>query len=328
MWGPYTVYEAETQGPLEYVIMYGPSVQSVVRTFGLLTGAPRHLPPRFGFGYLASSMAYADAENAQERIEQFVADCRKHDIPCDGMHLSSGYTMMPDSGDRCVFTWNQERFPDPEGMAQRLREQGVHIFANIKPWLLHDSHPDFAAVRDNKGLVWQHDGKGPSEVWQWRAGRHTMGKASYIDFTSQAGYSYWKQQAQTKLIDKGYHLWLDNNEFTMLDDNDTYACEVKPSGYHNLVVNEAKTTSSREAGTPLQTLLMAQASYDALREARPTERPFLITRSAVPYCQQLVAQTWSGDNNTEWKTIGYNVSMGAGASLCAMPTGYGHDVGG
>jgi alpha-glucosidase len=73
---------------------------------------------------------------------------------------------------------------------------------------------------------------------------------------------------------------------------------------------------------------MIQATYETVNEHQPDERTCLITRSTVPFCQSAVAQTWSGDNYTEWKTIAYNVAMGTGAGLCAMPGGYGHDTGG
>lgn len=329
MWGAYTYYQTEA-GPLDYFVIYGPSVPEVVRNFGTIVGRPRHLPPRYSFGYLASSMAYAEADNAQEQLESFADLCRKHDIPCDGMHLSSGYTVV-DCGDRCVFTWNKKRFPDPERLAKRLKQDGIHIFANVKPWLLHQSHPDFEQVKKDKGLVWDPENDRPSTVWQWRGGRHTMGKASYIDFTSKAGYTYWQSKLKSELVDKGYDIWLDNNEFTMLDDSHTYACQVHPDTYDMPFFKpraDEEHSPSKIVGTPLQTLLMAQASYDVLRDSLPDQRPFLITRSAVPFCHQLVSQTWSGDNYTEWKTIKYNVSMGVGSALCAMPTGYGHDVGG
>ncbi|KAI9261487.1 glycosyl hydrolases family 31-domain-containing protein [Phascolomyces articulosus] len=335
MWGPYTCYHAES-GPLDYVMIYGPTVSSIVRSFGILTGTARHLPPRFSFGYLASSMGYAESDDAQTQIEQFAKQCRKHDIPCDGMHLSSGYTVMSDSGDRCVFTWNKQRFPQPEKMAARLKAAGIHVFANVKPWLLHQSHPDFEPLKKERGLVWDDENDKPSTVLQWRAGRYTMGDASYIDFTSQAGYTYWQTQLKTQLVDKGFLPWLDNNEFSMLDDQHSYACQVEPKSYDDPVglfvpsMSELtnKRTCARNVGTPIQTLLMAQASYQVLRDAAPTQRPFLITRSSVPFVQQLVNQTWSGDNDTHWKTIRFNISMGVGASLCAIPSGYGHDVGG
>ncbi|KAF7721110.1 hypothetical protein EC973_005394 [Apophysomyces ossiformis] len=324
VWGLYMYYHADA-GPLDYYRIYGPSVPGVVRAFGHhLVGKPRHLPPRYAFGYLASSMAYAEAENAQEALETFRKHCYEHRIPCDAMHLSSGYTLR--NGDRCVFTWDYQRFPDPEALAADYKKAGMQIFANIKPWLLQ-SHPDYDRMASERGFVWDDEHDKPSVLWQWRGGIHTMAPASYIDFTSKAGYNYWKERTKTQLLDKGYGLWLDNNEFTTLDDFHTYAGEIKANHFFGpLPVIEGKT-KGRIAGTPLQTLMMIQASYEALREQQPNVRPFLITRSLVPYGHQLVCQTWSGDNVTAWKTIQHNIAMGVGASLCSVGM-YGHDVGG
>ncbi|OBZ83236.1 Alpha-glucosidase 2 [Choanephora cucurbitarum] len=312
VWGDYTYYQAES-GPLDYYMLYGPSVASVVRHYADITGRPRHLPPRYSLGYLASSMGYAEAENAQYQIENFVKTCRRYDIPCDGIHLSSGYTVN-EQGDRCVFTWNTSRFPDPERLAKALSAEGIKIFANAR------------------GLVWSDESDTPSTVMQWRAGRNTKAKASYIDFTSQSGYEYWKSHLKSTLLNKGYLLWLDNNEFTMYNDGHTYAGQVRPGVYDNLTTLGPRLPlgkmTVKEAGTSIQTLMMAQASYEALIEYSPIQRPFLISRSATPYCNQLVTQTWSGDNRTDWKTIQFNVPMGISAGLCNMPAGYGHDVGG
>lgn len=334
MWGPYTYYQCDA-GHLDYYVIYGPDVPSVIQNYSAITSRPRYLPPRFSFGYLASSMGYAESKTAQSEIEKFIDTCESNNIPCDGMHLSSGYTVNK-KGDRCVFTWNTSRFPDPKQLAQNLDKRGIKIFANIKPWLLYNSHPDYEHVQQQQGFIW--DDNKPSSVMQWRGGRNTMGKASYIDFTSEPGYNYWKSHVRSQLLEKGYMLWLDNNEFTLPDDGCTFACQVQPHLYSNLLPSNQQHVSGPEipqtkataqvAGSCLQTLMMIQASYEAVLEHNPTQRPFLITRSATPFANELVSQTWSGDNTTAWKTIKYNIPMGLSASLSNMPAGYGHDVGG
>ncbi|KAI9486462.1 MAG: glycosyl hydrolases family 31-domain-containing protein [Benjaminiella poitrasii] len=338
MWGPYTYYHSQSN-PLDYYMIYGPAVSSVIHRYSFITGRPKHLPPRYSLGYLASSMRYAEVDDAQAKILEFAKRCREEKIPCDGIHLSSGYT-VDENGNRCVFTWNPSRFPDPVQLASQLDKLGFKIFANVKPWLLHDFHPDFEQLRKIKGLVWDDDENGPSTIMQWREGPHTMGKASYIDFSSREGYDYWKKNVKTKLLDKGYLLWLDNNEFTLADDGHTFACQISPQGYSNLLASadnpyisgpaipNNKKSTAKKTGSSLQTLLMVQASYEALLEKNPKQRPFLITRSATPYCNQLVSQTWSGDNTTAWNTIKYNIPMGLSACLSGMPAGYGHDIGG
>ena len=72
-------------------MFYGPKVSDCVQTFAQLIGKPA-MVPKYALGYLASSMGYAESDSAQELIEQFPQLCRKWDIPCDLLHLSSGYT--------------------------------------------------------------------------------------------------------------------------------------------------------------------------------------------------------------------------------------------
>lgn len=338
MWGDYIYYQVE-KGPIDYYMIYGgESVSKVTQSFGQLMGGYT-LMPKSMFGYLASSMGYAESDDAQEKLEEFIIKCRQtYQIPCDGMHLSSGYTVQPDNGDRCVFTWNKKRFPDPSRLAKKYQDAGMKIFANVKPWLL-ETHPDYELMKSKHGFVWQQqqrddedlndDEKGqPGTIWQWRAGANTKGKASYIDFTSHEGYQYWQSKLKTSLLDLGYDLWLDNNEFTMIDDTQTYQCEKKCYVYpsSNIIPYYCHHQHRHHIDTPIQTLLMIQASYEMVKKIHPNKRTCLITRSTVPFCQSLVSQTWSGDNFTEWKTLAYNIPMGSGASLCAIPAGYGHDV--
>lgn len=77
---------------------------------------------------------------------------------------------------------------------------------------------------------------------------------------------------------------------------------------------------------PLHSVLMARASRDAQLEHNPRERPYLISRSGSSGIQRY-AQTWTGDNRTDWKTIRYNNRMGLGLSMSGIYN-IGHDVGG
>lgn len=272
-------------------------------------------------------MGYAEADNAQELLEKFPELCRQHEIPCDGLHLSSGYTVTEDRKERCVFTWNTKRFSDGKRLMAKLRDAGIHVFANIKPWLL-ETHPYYDELRALRGFIWNDEEDVPGEVMQWSAGPGESAYSAYVDFTSRQGFDWWKRHVKSQLLDYGLAgMWNDNNEFTMLDDAYSFANEVRPSLDLHRPLPEHRTESS-VVGTPIQTLLMAQASYEAMREYAPDKRPFVITRSATPFIHRYVAQTWSGDNYTEWKTIKYNIPMGMSSGLSIFPGAYGHDVGG
>jgi alpha-glucosidase (family GH31 glycosyl hydrolase) len=67
----------------------------------------------------------------------------------------------------------------------------------------------------------------------------------------------------------------------------------------------------------MQTELMAKASHDALVDAEPEIRPFVLTRSATAGTMRYAASSWSGDNVTSWDSMkGANaLALNAGMSL-------------
>jgi alpha-glucosidase len=299
----YRYYEAHG-GDVDYYLLYGPTIESVVEKLAKLTGR-MVLPPRWSLGYLGSTMTYTEAPDAQEQLKQFVDVCREHRIPCDLFHLSSGYG-TDDEGRRYVFNWNRKKVPDPKGLVDYFHQAGIKLAANIKPGLL-TSHPRYDEVARLGGLIQAADGEEPELTAFWG------GVGAHVDFTNPAGYGWWKQRVMDRLLEFGIDAtWNDNNEFPIWDD------EARCDGFgHPLPVGLIR---------PLHPLLMSRASCEAQRECRPNERPYLLSRSGCPGIQRY-AQTWSGDNVTAWHTLRYNIPMGLGLGLSGAPN-TGHDVGG
>jgi alpha-glucosidase len=308
-WGFYRYMQAH-DGDLDYTLIYGPTIEAVIEKYTRLTGKPA-LMPRWALGFLGSTMSYTEAPDAQERLKQFVELCQQHDLPCDLFHLSSGYT-TDDEGRRNVFTWNRQRVPQPEQMVQTFHEAGIRLAANIKPYLL-TTHPHYGEVAAAGGFIREGDSDAPAHSRFWSGGAFASGEGGYIDFTSAAGFDWWQQHLKTALLDYGIDAaWNDNNEYELWDDEALCAGRGKP----------LRMALAR----PLQTLLMARASYEALKEHAPHLRPFVLSRSGCSGIQRYV-QTWSGDNETSWHTLRYNIPMGLGMSLSGIPN-TGHDVGG
>lgn len=307
--GHYRYYQAD-DGDIDYYLIYGSTIADVVQKYATLTGKPA-LMPRWSLGYLGSTMKYTEADNAQEQLKQFVELCREHDIPCDLFHLSSGYTTNA-NGERCVFTWNRDRVPDPQAMVDNFHAGGMKLAPNVKPYLLQH-HPLYADVAQRGGFIKAYDTDEPQISTFWSGGLNEMGEGAYVDFTSAAGYDWWQEQIQVQLLDYGIDaIWNDNNEFEIWDD------AARCDGYGQAL--------SIGLARPLQALLMAHASYHALLKHKPDERPFVLSRSGGAGIQRY-AQVWSGDNNTSWHDLRYNVSMGLGASLSGL-INTGNDVGG
>lgn len=290
-------------GDLDYYFSWGPTVLDVVKRHHALTGGTAFIP-RWGLGYSGSSMAYADAENAQERMTEFLDKFVDEEIPCDSFQMSSGYTAI--EGKRYVFHWNKDRFPDPKVMTKAYADEKVHLIANIKPVLLED-HPLYKDVEDAGLFIRDSETGMPEQSPFWD------GNGSHLDFTNPKTVSWWQQNLKDKLFSNGIPCtWNDNNEYEVWDDD--AVCE----GFGDEIpVNLIR---------PLHSQLMTRASCEAQRENQPDKRPYLISRCAAPGTQRY-AQTWTGDNYTSWDTLRWNIPMGLGLSLSGFYD-IGHDVGG
>ncbi len=298
--GPFFSYKAET-GDLDLYVIGGEKVADVSRAFTRLTGRPL-LPPKWSLGYSGSTMTYTDAPDAQAAMMGFLEKVREHQVPCRSFHLSSGYTSIGTK--RYVFNWNREKFPDPKALVTAFREKNVRFVANVKPVLLTD-HPRYEEVRDLVVKDSEFGGPELSQFWD--------GKGSHLDFTNPETASWWKARLKDSLLDFGIDsIWNDNNEYEIWDG------EAKTHGFG--------TPWPIKLGRPIQSLLMARASSEALSEAKPNERAFVVSRSGMPGMQRYV-QTWSGDNTTAWKTLKYNLAMSLNLGLSGVAN-CGHDVGG
>ena len=196
---------------LDYYVMVGPGLATVVRLIQDLTGyAP--VPPDWALGYLGSTMAYTDAEDPTAALAGFVDKLAEHDIPCTAFHLSSGYS-MGDDGNRYVFRWNRRRVPEPLRMVEPLKAAGIRTLANIKPALL-TTHPDYEALAAAGAFVREAHSDRPYTNRFWG------GLGSYVDFTNPVGYTWWKQQVIEHILENGVDAtWNDNIEFQIADDD-------------------------------------------------------------------------------------------------------------
>jgi alpha-glucosidase len=311
---PFRYYQAD-DGDIDYYLIYGPTVAEVVQKLAKLTG-PMLLPPRWSLGFVASAWSPTEMPDAQQQLKNLVDDYVAHDTPCSLYQMSSGYTVMEkertQSGfdvrndPRYVFHWNHSRIPNPQAMTRYFHQAGIKVAANIKPALL-TSHPQFKDVASFNGFIQSAESDEPELNIFWG------GEGAFLDFTNPATFDWWKAQVREKLLKQGIDVtWNDNNEYTLWND------DARCNGFGQPI----RVGLIR----PLFSLLMNQSSYQAQQEFLPNERPFLVCRSGCVGIQRF-AQTWSGDNETSWHTLRYNIPMGLGMSLSNAPN-TGHDVGG
>ena len=275
---PFRSARFEEENLVFYLILGTP--RKIVRRFSALIGTAAPVP-RWAFSYCGSTMAYTDADDADAQLRGFVQQCEENGIPCRGFYLSSGYTQIGDR--RCVFHWNRDKIPSPEGLSAYFKAHGMALIPNVKPAFLTD-HPLYETIAQNGWFLRYADGR-PARFPFWG------GMASYLDFTDPGAYDFWKRCVRTELIDKGYaDIWNDNNEYDVWDD------DVLCSGFgHPLPAARVR---------PLFAYLMARASREACMEAG-VEAPFTVSRCAMAGTER-VATTWTGDNLTDFRDLRFN----------------------
>ncbi|WP_022794814.1 TIM-barrel domain-containing protein [Marinococcus halotolerans] len=299
--GKYKFFQSNSDF-LDYYFILGPAVAEVTRRFSWLTGRPA-LMPKWSIGYSGSTMTYTDEEKSQERLMNFVEDTQKYDIPCESFHLSSGYTSI--NHKRYVFNWNYDKFPDPVKFTEDFHANGIKIIANIKPSLLID-HPKHEEVLNNDLIILDKKGR-PLLQQFW----DDMGV--YLDFTNEQTIDWWKENVKTELLANGIDAtWNDNNEFEIWD----------PEADVHLFGQGGKFQDYRA----IFPMLMTKSSLEAQTEFDTEHRPYLISRAGSAGLSRY-AQTWTGDNYSNWETLQYNIKMAIGLSLSGIYN-FGHDTGG
>lgn len=297
---PYKYFKTKDNA-LVYYVLFGTPLE-IVKQFSGICGK-QMLPPRFSFDYCASTMAYTDAPDSENQMYKFLEKIDELDLNCTGFYLSSGYTSI--GNQRCVFNWNREKFPNPEKFIEHFQGEGVDLIPNIKPAFLQ-SHSMYSEIAE-KGLFVKNCDGTPFITRFWD------GQGSYLDFTNPDARDFWIQNVKDKLLNKGIKwTWNDNNEFDIKDEN--------------TVANGFGKAVNASRIRPVLTYLMVYSSYLAQTEKYPDLRPFLSTRSGNIGVRRY-AQTWSGDNRTDWQSLRYCHFIGLTMSLSGFYF-YGHDLGG
>ncbi|MBQ8075603.1 MAG: DUF4968 domain-containing protein [Oscillospiraceae bacterium] len=304
-WPLYTTWRADG-GDIDLFLLGGNSIQTILDHYTLLTGRPALLPKR-ALGYQGSSMYYAELpENSDAAVLSFVDNVREEGFPLDGFHLSSGYTSV--AGKRCCFTWNRERFPNPDRFFAAMQEKGAPVVPNVKPGVLL-CHPRFEEWKTQNVFV--KDSKNPTLP---AVGRWWGGQGVFWDFTDPQARKLWKALLKEALLSHGTDsVWNDNCEYDSLLDQDSS-------------VSFDGKGSTIGALKPLMSNLMCFLSSEAIRELHPGARPYIVCRSGGSGIQHY-AQNWCGDNYTCWETLQYNIPMITGMGLSGQPND-GADIGG
>lgn len=284
----------EAVDELDYYVIPG-RPDEVIRKYHYLTGKPSLLPA-WAFGYVQSQERYG----TQEEILRVAKSYKDDKIGLDCIVLD--WCSWPDK------QWGQksfdpERFPDPQGMTDRLRDMDVHFMISIWP-NMNRKAPNNQEFKDKGWLL--------------------PGGELYDAFDPEARQLYW-EQANRGLFSKGIDAWWcdstepwtsewEHKEMPLWEDTfrDTFQVASDAVGADN-----AMGFSFHHATT----------LYEGQRSVTDKKRVVNLTRSAWTGQQRLGTVMWSGDIFASWKILRNQISQGTGFAASGMPY-WTDDIGG
>lgn len=103
---------------MDFFIFFG-SPKQILSEYTALTGRPE-MPPLWSFGTWMSRISYFTEEEGREVASKL----RENKIPSDVIHFDTGWF---DVDWECDYEFSKDRFKDPQGMINDLKDQGFHI---------------------------------------------------------------------------------------------------------------------------------------------------------------------------------------------------------
>lgn len=279
---------------LEYFIIGGKNCADVLRNYTDLTGKPALTPAKSLGLWLSTSFTTDYDENT---VKGFLSGMAERKIPLQMFHFDcfwmKAFTWTS-------FEWDQEMFPDPQGMLARIKkEHNVGICAWINPYIAQES-----ALFDEgaeKGYFLHTKDGGIFQTDMWQPGM------AIVDFTNPEACKWFAAGIRKLCADGVDAIKTDFGERIPTDV--VYYDGSDPSAMHNYY-----------------TYLYNKVVFEALESCKGRDNAVLFARSATAGGQKFPVH-WGGDCAAEYSAMAE--TLRGGLSLCASGFGFfSHDIGG
>jgi len=289
-----------SDGDMNYYFFGASTVAGIISDYTWLTGR-MPMPPYWSLGYQQCRWSYFPESQVMNIAQQF----RDKKIPSDVIYLDIDYM---DSYK--IFTWNNERFPQPKAMIDKLNGMGFHLVTIVDPGIKIEKGY-FAydeGVANDYFAKYPDGGNYTGSVWP--------GRCHFPDFTKEAVRKWWGASFN-RLIDPGVEgFWNDMNE---------------PAAWGQNIPDivrfdfEGRKGSMSEAHN-IYGLEMSRATYEGTRTLLNGKRTFVLTRAGFAGIQRYSA-VWTGDNDATDDHMLLSARMVTGMGLSGISF-TGPDVGG
>lgn len=299
-------------GAIDQYLLPGPELREVLRRYSRVTGRmPMPAPWAIGFHQsrwdepcdgAPAERPFCSAAQVLEVARRF----RDAKIPADGIFLDIQHMR----GFR-TFTFDPVRFAAPEDLFAKLAALGFHAHAIVDPGIKIDPAWDVYAGGLAGGHYLKDASGAPYEGVVW------PGASVYPDFSAAKTRAWWAGLS-AGMIDRGVSgMWIDMNEpanFT----GGTVPNEVTCDG-------DGRATTMAELHNAYA-FYEAKATYEGMKAAAPSQRPFILSRAAFAGSQRYAA-VWTGDAPSTWTSLSMTLPMLLQLGMSGMPFA-GSDVGG
>lgn len=280
---------------LDYVMFCDRDYKGLLEGYTALTGRSPMIP-KWAFGLWMSKCSY----RTQEEVETVARTLREKKIPADVIHID-GWQKMSNSG---VWEWDLERFPNPQGMIQTLKDLHFHLSLWMWPYIRVGAD-SYEFAKEKGYLVMNEKG----EVATFHSAATNDFYFAAFDFTNPEMVEWYKGLVKNVVKDGVGVIKTDFSEALPLD-----------AVYHD--------GSNGLQGHNKLPLLYAKTIYEACAEVKlpAGERPMLWGRSGYAGSQNYPGN-WAGDSSTHENNLACVLRSGLSIGLSGVPF-WGHDIGG
>ncbi|MFC1878697.1 glycoside hydrolase family 31 protein [Chloroflexota bacterium] len=286
---------------LDLFLIAADTPAEMLEKYTTLTGRTKELP-RWSYGAWMSRAYYKTAEEILDVAQKL----RKRQIPCDVLVLDGRAWHKMET--RFDFQWDNDRYSDPAGFVDRLRENNFRLCLWEYPYVSVKS-PKFIELAEKDYLLQTKDGKPYIHRWlpyPFDSTYPHLPPSGIVDFTNPDAYQ-WYLEAHKSLFDIG--------------------ASVMKTDYGESIPEDVVAYNG-DTGTRLHnvySLLYNQCVFDAT-EKYSNDGAMVWGRAGWAGSQRCPMQ-WGGDPQCDWEGLAASIRGGLSYGMSGGPY-YSHDIGG
>ena len=290
-----TAWVAEQTQVLDFVVKAGKTPADILRWYADVTGHPPLLP-QWASGFWQCKLRY----RKQEELLGIAREYKRRNLPLSAIVID--YFHWSHSGD---FSFDEQDWPDPEGMVRELREMGVELVVSNWPTVSMTSR-NFGNLHEEGCLVQRENGPPFHIAFRDNSRSKRWEPLALVDpTTSEARERIWD------LVEKGYGrfgiraFWLDAIEPELITEHPDFT-DIR---YH--------AGNAREIGARYP-WHMQQMYHDGMKAKGETEF-MTLCRSGYLGSQRFGAAIWSGDIASSFESLRSSVRSGLNMAMSGIP---------